>query len=198
LLQLAERDNKAARPYEILAAYTLVKGRDRRQAESYWEKAVERGSTNAYVYLQLAKRELRGIMGNPSLDYRVPSPVCEQIRKSLDRAVELRPDYMEAWESLAQLEAFSEKPRGVVINQVQAILPRMRNKANALTALAIIRWRIDDLDTCRAMLVAASAANPGPTAKNIIRILSKKLAQSPDNKTEVAPEIATPASIDQQ
>jgi Protein of unknown function (DUF1570) len=188
LLALAERDPKAAKPYEALASFSLNKGRDRRQAETYWELAVERGSTNAYVYLQLAKVQLRGIMANPSLDNRIPPAICDSLRKNLDRAVELRPNYMEAWDAMAQVEAFSEKPRASVVNQFKSILPLMRSKANTLASLAIIAWRQGDAETCRSIMDMVEKSKPGPTAKNMIRLLNKKLGQVEEKQPASEPE----------
>jgi tetratricopeptide (TPR) repeat protein len=188
LLQLAERDPKSPKPYEALAAFSLGKGRDRRQAETYWEQAVERGSTSAYVYLQLAKAQLRPIMRNPSLDYRIPPVVCESMRKQLDRAIELRSNYMDAWDTLALVEAFSEEPRASVVNQFKSVLPLMRSKSNTLVSLAIIAWRQGDLETCRSILGMVEKAKPGPTAYNLARMLNKKLGQAAEKQPMAEPE----------
>ena len=189
MLQLAERDPKAARPYEVLAAYTLGKDRDRQQALAYWEKAVERGSINAYVYLQLAKAQLKDVTNILSLDYRAPQLVAEPIRKYLDRAVELRPDYMEAWEALAELEAVAEKPRVPVVVQIQNRVPKMRSQAKTLCALAIIRWRIGDLKTCREIIGVLKKQNLARTNVPIlINRLNEKLAKAEQAKKEAEDE----------
>jgi len=192
MMQLAERDPKSARPYEVLAAYTLNKDHDRRQAQVYWEKAVERGSTNAYIYLQLAQAQLRYITSKPSLDFQAPSTVAEPIRKYLDRAVELRPDYLEAWEALAQIEAFSEKPRVAVLSQVQKVVPTMRSKANTLAALAVVRWRMGDLKTCQEILAALENCNLAHTNVPIImKRLNERIARAARTENGGVDDVST-------
>jgi hypothetical protein len=179
-----------------LGSYSFNKGRDRRQAEVYWKQAVERGSVNAYVYLQLAKVQLREFMSAPSLDSRIPPAVCETLRQHLDRAVELRPNSMEAWEALSQVEAFSEQPRPAVVNQFKTILPLMRSKANTLASLAIIAWRQGEVETCRLIMASVEKSKPGPTAKNIVRLLGHKLESSSAKTPSIEPEEETLKPID--
>jgi tetratricopeptide (TPR) repeat protein len=198
MLELAERDLNAARPYEVLGAYTLVKGHDRPRALDFWRNAVERNSNNAYVYLQLAKDQLRDIIAAPSIDFRAPVGVTVPIRKYLDRAVELRPDYLEAWEALAQIEAYAEKPRAEVITRVESILPMMHSKASTLAALALVRWRARDFKTCGLMLEELKACAPShSTAAILMNRLNERLAQSEQpKKTEDARELNPPAKND--
>jgi tetratricopeptide (TPR) repeat protein len=198
LLRLTERDPQAARPYEVLAAYALARDHDKLQAIEYWEKAVEHNSDNAYVYVQLAKNRMRGIMDFSSLDFRAPAAVADPIRKYLDRAVELRPNYLEAWEALARIEAYAERPRPSVVIRVQNCLPMMRSKTDTLAALAIIRWRIGDLKTCREILDLLKTSSLAQTnVRNIVNRLNEKLAQAEaKNKTEEGVELVAPAPID--
>lgn len=198
LMALAERDPKLAKTYEVLASFTYKKERDRRQAEGYWTKAVECGSTNAYVYLQLAKADMSAAKEVSSLDYRMPQVTCDVLRKNLDRAVELRPDYLEAWSALAQVEAFAVKPRTPVLNQLKAYLPLMRSqtRANTLASIAVFAWRQRDVGTCRALMAMAEEAKPGPSAKNLLRLINKKLALAEQKKAESEPAEETLKPID--
>jgi tetratricopeptide (TPR) repeat protein len=171
LLKLADSNRSASLPWEVLAAHALIADHDRRQAVSFWEQAMECSSDNAYVYLQLAKTQLKYLTSSPSLDYRAPAAVADPIRKLLDRAIELRSDYLEAWESLAQLEAFAEEPRTAVIAQVQKLLPSMRSKSNTMIALAIFQWRNGNLITSR--LILEELKNHDSSKAEVLRLMRR-------------------------
>lgn len=191
LLELAERDPKASAPYEVLAAYTWLKEANRRKAVSFWEKAVERGSTSAYAYVQLAKAQLRPLIGSSSLDYRAPAVVADPIRKYLDRALELNPGCQEAWEALAQIEAFAENPRTAVVDEVQSRLPAFRSKAGTLVALAILQWRSGNLVTSRQILEELGGlGHPRAEVQRLMRRLHERLETPEWAKTASSADFA--------
>nr|MBP9913626.1 DUF1570 domain-containing protein [Opitutaceae bacterium] len=161
LLRLAERAPDSPRPYEALAALAMLH-QDPDTAQSHWRKAAELGSENPYVYLMGAKPELEQIMQNAPLDYRMPKEQAAVLRASLRHAIKLNPGYQLAYEALAQLESVAQKPSIAAANQVQAVLPSMREKARTVLALAVVRWRLNDHATCRQMieLLLASAGVP--------------------------------------
>jgi tetratricopeptide (TPR) repeat protein len=141
MLELAEHPAVAAHAYEVLGWYAAFNDGDRRQAEVFWEKAIEGGSQHAFVYLQLAKARLRSATSLSSLDFRAPDGVADPLRRLLDRALQLDPENAEAWECLAQLEAFAENPRAGVLENALLMVPKMKKQTGTLTALAIYRWR---------------------------------------------------------
>ncbi|HUJ44778.1 MAG TPA: DUF1570 domain-containing protein [Opitutaceae bacterium] len=152
LLQLAQSRPGAPRPHEVLAAVAMREG-DPEGAFVHWRRAADLGSENAYIYLQLAKEKLDEITSGLSLDYRMPAELTGQLRSWLDRAVGLSPNYLEAYEALADVEALAESPRLDVMNRVQGNLPRMKDKMRTLFAIAIVRWRTQDFVTARQIAV---------------------------------------------
>ena len=159
----------------------------------HWRRAVELGSDNAFIYATLAKERLDGIMRNLSLDYRMPAEALEQLRGWLDRAVALSPNYLEAYEELACLEALSGKPRLDVMNRVQQVLPRMKNKMLTLFAIALVRWRTQDNVTARqiAVFLMASPGVPEDLRDRAERLLERIPAPAQSAATpkpEAAPE----------
>jgi hypothetical protein len=156
LLQLAESHPGSPRPHEVLAAVAM-NGGDSEGAFVHWRRAADLGSENAYIYLQLAKEKLDQIINGLSLDYRMPAKLAGQLRGWLDRAVVLSPNYLEAYEALAYVEALAESPRLDVMNHVQGVLPRMKDKMRTLFAIAIVRWRTQDFVTARQIAIFLTA-----------------------------------------
>lgn len=171
LIQLAEQDPTSSRPYEILAAISMY-DREPRLAMDRWRKAGELGSTNAFVYVQLANEIVRQMRVGVSLNYRIPAKQCVELRDWLDRAVKHSPEYWEAYETLAFVEAFAIKPRGGAVNAIQAAVKQMKDPQRTLTSLAVIRWRINDYVTSEAILegIEKKAPNASPD-----KILAAKL-----------------------
>lgn len=191
LLQIAEREPTSARPYEVLAAIAMY-DRETRMALDRWSKAGALGTTNAFVYLQLAKDIVRQILNGVSLDYRIPENECTQLRGWLDRAIELSPDYWEAYETLAVVEAFAAKPRAPVLQKIQTVIKQLRDPQRVLVSLAVIRWRINDLTTSEAILnllekrpTGASSEKmlAGKLRKRILADRAKALAADPQTGT---------------
>ena len=189
LMQLAETHPTAPRPHEVLAA-VAVRGQDPEGALSHWRRAAELGSDNPYVYMRLASDRLDQVTAGLTLDYRMPAELAATLRGWLDRAVALSPRYFEAFEALAMVEAFAEKPRLEVINRVQGMVPKMSDKTRTLFAIAIVHWRKGDFVTARQiakLLVAAPTISP--RLRSLTQRLSKEL---PPTKTPYAPAAEGP------
>ncbi|MDF9832424.1 hypothetical protein M2103_000634 [Ereboglobus sp. PH5-5] len=139
LLQLSERNPKNPRIYELLAEVRAA-GNNPAAAHEYWRKAVENNSTNplAYVWFLRSSREVE----NSSLKRIMPGFVSTELRKLVDRALELAPDCMEAYELLAMIESQSPEIRVEKINKVLEALSSMRHRSKTYHALAIIYWRL--------------------------------------------------------
>lgn len=193
LLTLAERDPKSAKPYEILASVMLNVDHDQRQAEEYYRKAVERGSTNAYIYLQLALAELSETRPDDSLDYRLPEKICDSLRGNLDRAIELRTNYLEASNALFLVETFAVKPRASMIDQSESILPLMRPqaKADALVCISVIAWRQGEIENCRSIMALVEKLGPGPIAQSLLKLLKNEL----DPPANIKPMFLPPGEL---
>jgi hypothetical protein len=140
MLQFAERDAAAARPYELLAAIAMM-DRERTRAIDYWRQAAERRSENPYIYVQLAEDTLRQSMHRLSLNFRLPEVAAAELRGWLDRALELNPDYAEAWDWLALTEAFSHTMRKKVVNQAIAKHQLLEQRPRFIAAIALIAMR---------------------------------------------------------
>ena len=140
LMQLAEREPGSPRPQEVLAAIVRATG-ERKRSIDCWTEAAKLGTNNPYVYGELAQDSLRQYLGGASTEFRLSEDACKELRGWLDRAVELEPDYAEAWDWLAITEAYAVKPRASVVN----LLPKQREKfgdrPRLLAAFAVIMLR---------------------------------------------------------
>jgi hypothetical protein len=140
LMQLAERELGSPRPQEVLAAI-VRSGDDRRRALDYWTEAARLGTTNAYVYVQLAEDSLRQYLVGAKTGFRLHADACAELRAWLDRAVALDPNYAEAWDWLALTEAYSEKPRGSIVQALQAKRKVFGDRPRILAGFALIALR---------------------------------------------------------
>jgi hypothetical protein len=174
LLQLAESHPRSPRPQELLAAVAMMGG-DSEGALIHWRRAADLGSDNAYIYWRLARDNLDQVMNGLSLDYRMPAELAARLRGWLDRAVALSPNYLDAYEALGYVEALAERPRVEVVNRVQAVLPRMKDKTRTLLAIAIIRWRMQDYVTARqiAIYLTASPGIPADVCRRAQRLSAR-------------------------
>ena len=178
LLQLAESHPESPRPHEVLAAVAMLGG-DSEGALKHWERAAELGSDNPFVYVQLATDRLNQLTMGLSLDYRMPAALAGTLRGWLDRAVALSPRYLDAYEKLAMVEAFAERPRPDAVNRVQEAAPKMRDKTRTWFAVAVIHWRIGDLDAARQITRALIAApDVSPRLHSLAQRLAKRLAEA--------------------
>lgn len=186
LLELADRAPDSPRPYELLAAVSMRQG-EPALAHGHWTRAAELGSANAFVHVQLAAETLRPMMEEPSLDYRMPEALATQLRAWLDRAVTLSPNYDEAFEYLAAVEAYSHKPRNATVNHIQRRFRVMRDKARVLFYFAVMRWRLKDFGTAREIAkVVAVDERSTPPIRKAAHALLERLPREP---------VAAPAAV---
>lgn|GEM_PF-6309883 len=191
LLRLAEQEPTSPRPYEILAA---ISTHDKQSAAALdrRKKAAELGSTNPFVYLQLANPLVREMRTAVSLDYRIPENECAQLRAWLDRTIQLSPEYWEAYETLAFVEAFADKPRAEVIDTIQGTVKWMRDPQHTLIPLAALRWRIKDYATTETILsLAEKRSSLDPLEKTLTAELRKQLAADRARRAVVEPSPST-------
>ena len=175
-LHFAEQQPRSPRPCELLAAIAMTED-ETIKALQYWRRAAELKSDNAFVYLQLARDGARAVTQDFRLDYRLPAKLAADLRLWLDRALELSPDYPEAQEILALVEAFAPEVRAPVVLRLQEGVNQMRDSSRTLLALAIIRWRLKDQPTS-AKIVESLLASPqvAPEVKAAARTLRERLA----------------------
>jgi hypothetical protein len=142
LLTMIERQPDNPRPHEMLAEVYARDGQER-SAAGQLRRAAELGSENAFVYVTLARLEIAA--ANPTPDYRFPDETCATVRAWLDRAIALSPDYMEAYETLAVVEAFSRKMRADAVKRVNENwrdILQASSRARLLLASAVMLWRM--------------------------------------------------------
>jgi hypothetical protein len=141
LLAMIERHPDNPRPHEMLAELYARDGQER-SAAGHLRRAAELGSENAFVYVTLARMEVGA--ANPAPAYRFPDALGGELRRWLDRAIELSPDYMEAYETLAIVEAFSPRMRADAIKRVfenARDVPFGSARARLLLASSVMLWR---------------------------------------------------------
>jgi len=192
ITQLSDSHPESPRPHEVLAAMAAKEG-DSGGAIVHWRRAADLGSDNAYIYLRLAKERLDQIMTGLSLDYRMPDEPAAQLRGWLDRAVALSPNYLEAYEALADIEALAEKPRFDVVNRVQSVVPRMKDKSRTLLAMAIIRWRRKDYPTARKITgLLIDSPQVSPAVRSLAKQLDARAAEAAE-----PPAVSTTANTEE-
>jgi hypothetical protein len=159
MLEFAEREPTAARPYEVLAAMAML-DQERKRAIDYWQMAAARKSTNAFVYEELAEDSMRQYLAGISLDFRLPDDEAAQLRGWLDRALALDPDYAEAWEWLALTEAFSKKMRGAVVNKAVAKRQLLAMRPRFMVAISLIALRLENQERLAGQIAGSLLARP--------------------------------------
>ena len=175
LLQLAESHPESPRPHEVLAAVAMEKG-DTEGALLHWRRAVDLGSANPYIIVQVARDRLNPIVSGFTPDYRMPLEVAAPLRMWVDRAVALSPTYDDAYEAVALVEAMAGQPRLEAVNAVLDRVPTMRHKDRTLFALAVVYWRQHKFPTSRAIAEALlRATSPSAELKELVRRLLERL-----------------------
>jgi hypothetical protein len=146
LLHLAQKNPESPRPHELLGLMEAEQG-DFANAVEAWRKAVELKSENAFPYVQVARAELIGF-NLADFDTRLEPVMAMDLQRWLDRALTLRPGYPQAIEALAEVEARAPTLRLYGIKQVQDAVPKLIERDRTLLALAVVRWRANDIPTC--------------------------------------------------
>lgn len=151
LLQMREKYPDAPRLCEILAEIKM-RAKETAEAADYHRKAIEKNSQNALVYVWRLRDEFRG--SSYPLEYTLPTERCEEYRRLVDKALELSPDCMEAYELLAMIESLSATMRIEKLNAVLKALQNMREKSKTHIAVATAYWRLKRYDEAEAVITA--------------------------------------------
>lgn len=185
----------APEPYAALGAISFAYDNNLNQAKYDWRKAVELGSQDPFVYFQLAECELRDVLRGLTLDYRMPPAVADSIRADLMKAIQFRPDYYDAWEALALLEAVSKQMNKENLARIQTLATKEHSTPRTLIALAIVRWRIRDYATCHRILDMLGSDTRDKWVGSMRRKLMTRLAKDESSPPSDSPEsAATPAA----
>ncbi|MDR0901259.1 MAG: hypothetical protein LBM92_00620 [Opitutaceae bacterium] len=142
LLAMIEKYPGDPRPHEMLAELYARDGQERSAVE-HWRHAARLGSENAVVYVMLAQFGVGSVRLAP--DHRIPEALCAELRGWLDRAIELSPDYMDAYEALLIVEAFSPEFRPAAVRKATAnarYMPKISSRGRMLLASAVVLWRM--------------------------------------------------------
>ena len=170
-------------PHHRLATIGLTK-RNAGQAIKHLRKAVDLGSDNAKAHLTLA-----ALLSPKHLDAMppgdcLPAGLTAELRRLLDKAIALDPDYIEAHEARLVVESRCEEMRpGVIKEAVAAIGSRHDRRPVVMTALALMAWRNKDHAASRRLVDALLPDLPPPlpaqTAAGKKRPPLKDASQSP-------------------
>ncbi len=174
-IDLADRYPESSRPFETLAV--LADSRNEAgSAKKYFKKAISLGSKNSYVHVAYARLELDEIDVESSLDFRLPDETTAHLRKSLNLAIQSNPYHTQSLNYLAYLESIARKPRIKNIETVQRMVGGMRDQREVLLSLAVIRWRLNDIETSRIILEALKRKKPlKGESKRRLELLEKRL-----------------------
>ncbi len=154
LLQLLEQHPANPRICEILAEIKAYEG-GMGAAGEYWLKAVKNNSVNPLVYVWLLRSFYQN--SNLPLKYIMHGDMCAEYRKLIDRALELAPDSMDAYELLAMIESQSPNIRAKEMNKVLSALPAMRERSRTYLALAVTYWRLKQYESAETVIKVLSA-----------------------------------------
>lgn len=139
------------------------------------------GSANPAVYTQAATILFNRSVPKYTPDARLGADT-QQIREWCNKALELEPLYVEANELLAWTEAFAPSVEKTNLEAIARICRTLDGKAatdQALTALAIARWRSGGLKQARTLCERLNASPfTGPQAKTITKDLLARLDAS--------------------
>ena len=175
LMQLARQRPASPRPYELLAIIA-AQDNDPEGALEKWRHAAELGSKNGYAYLVLAREKLDQMLHSYSPDYRLPDDLAATLRGWLDRALSLNPNYLDAFEALALVEAMAERPRPEVLNRIQESVPQMRDKSLTLFALAVVHSRVGHWESARQITdLLMTSPQATPQIRMLAEILHRRL-----------------------
>ena len=139
LSALVEKYPGNPRVYEILAEIKMTEG-ETREATDYMRKAVEKKSTSPMVYIWLLRNYYTA--SNLPPDYIMPEDMAAEYTALVDRALELAPDCMEAYEMLATIESQKASMRIKKLNEVMKALPDMSDPGRTYLAMATVYWRL--------------------------------------------------------
>ena len=149
LLGLEKKYPWNPRVYEILAEMKMAGGHGR-EVIDFLRKAVERKSASPMVYVWLLRYYYAE--SDFPLGYIMPGELAAEYTNLVDRALELAPDNMEAYQFLALIESQKADMRITKMNEVLKALPRMRDPGMTNLALAVVYWRLKRYDEAGAVI----------------------------------------------
>jgi hypothetical protein len=188
VLALADKHPDSARLEELLAIIAADSD-DMTQALRRWRRAAELNSDNAFVYVQLARARMQPELVGFDLDRQLPEAAAAELRGWLDRAVQLSPDYADAHELTAFVEAWSSFPRAAALNRVQRAVGQMSDSSRTLLALAVARWRLLDPTTSRQIIdVLAQSPRASVEVKAAASLLKERIAADAVVATKAVPK----------
>ncbi|MDQ5979132.1 MAG: hypothetical protein QG602_2106 [Verrucomicrobiota bacterium] len=179
LLEAAERNPRDIRVLETLGLAALSDG-DERTMEERWHQAIEAGTTNPAIYHELGQREGRRWFARFDPYFRLQDEPAARLRRLLLASIAAAPHQTAAYETLAWVEATANDISIANANLVQGQLPKLKERARTLLALAMIRDRSNDLATARQMLAALGESEPDAwTARGAEVLLAKIEGRKP-------------------
>lgn len=151
LLDAAEKKPVDPRLLEVLGSDDLLQN-DKETAHRHWESALEAGSRNPAVIREVCKLEAGKWFDEFNFDLRMPADVTAALRARLRQAIDFEPDQSPAYEQLAWLEAYAEKPDNADINLIQDKFPQLTHQDRVLLALALVRVHVGQPDKAATIL----------------------------------------------
>lgn len=188
-LHLAGRDPTSPRPQEILGLVAAADG-DVESALKRWAKAAELGSRNSFVLVQASRARLLEIGWMTDPEERLTADDARQLRGWLDHAIQVSPMYDDPVELLAHVEAHAPEFRVGMINALQGRVAGLKNPAQTLLSLAVIRWRAKDRATADNLVKVVLDSS---RAKIEVKLLAKLLADRFAEDNAPKPKPPTPA-----
>ncbi len=186
-LQLAQLEPKSPRPHELLAAIAALDGEVERAYEG-WQRAAELRSESSFAAVQAARWKIRELGARADLNLRLPEADAAQLRLWLDRALTRSPRDEDALEVLAWVEARAPEFRASIVNLVQSRVLALKNPNPTLLALAVIRWRAQDVATATSMVQAVlDSRQAKPETKAEARLLQWRITGQSTPSAPTAP-----------
>lgn len=171
------------RALEVLGADAASEG-DHSEALDRWRQALDEGSQNPAVFHQVGLLESRNWFSQFDYYFRLPAERAERLRRLLTRSIEVAPDQTDGYEMLAWVEAAAPKPSVRNVNLVQSRFATLRHKDRALVGLAMVRVRLNDLDTARQMLGDVEQFSPEPAAREAVKEILRRIDPEADEESE--------------
>jgi hypothetical protein len=164
-----------SRSFETLGSDAYLEN-DTATAVDRWEQALAAGSKNPAIIRQLALLEGQQWFGQFNESLRLPAEVATRMRSRLLGSIELEPAQGAAYEMLAWVEAFAEKPQPKNINLVIAHLPEIADKKRTLIGLSMVMLRVEKPEAAATMLAHVSTRPLDQFSSHAVSVLRERLA----------------------
>lgn len=166
---------------ELVPDACSLRGR-RDEALKQFRLEIEAGSTNPLVYSEAAKRLFQNTVPNLALEARIEPGTAAQIQAWCTRALELEPLLVDANEKLAWTCALSANFDPANLPTIAGICHKLDGTTNtdeALTAMAVARWRNGNTKQARAIAQrVASSVFTRPQARHLATDLLAQIDKS--------------------